>query len=83
MPDTILVVTAPVAEHARRDRHVGAGDDGHIQADERQSMAEAVDVISSVSGGSVAAGYSPCTAREGLPVTRKDFRASGRARAIC
>src|SRR5581483_5004350 len=74
MPDTLIVVTASGGGTRATAMAMSVLETlGHVKLPNGKSMADEVDIISSVSGGSVAAGYFAMHGAAGLPVLEKDF----------
>jgi NTE family protein len=74
MPETLIVVTASGGGTRATALAMTVLETlGHIKLPNGKSMADEVDVVSSVSGGSVAAGYFALHGAAGLPVLEKDF----------
>lgn len=74
MPDTLIVVTASGGGTRATAMAMSVLETlGHVKLPNGRSMADEVDIISSVSGGSVAAGYFALYGAAGLPRLEKDF----------
>ena len=74
MPDTLIVVTASGGGTRATAMAMSVLETlGHVKLPNGKSMADEVDIISSVSGGSVAAGYFALRGADGLPDLEKDF----------
>jgi NTE family protein len=74
MPDTLIVVTASGGGTRATALAMSVLETlGHVKLPNGKSMADEVDVVSSVSGGSVAAGYFAMRGAAGLPDLEKNF----------
>jgi hypothetical protein len=74
MPDTLIVVTASGGGTRATAMAMSVLETlGHVKLPNGKSMADEVDIVSSVSGGSVAAGYFALRGAAGLPELEKDF----------
>jgi NTE family protein len=74
MKDTLIVVTASGGGTRATAMAMSVLETlGHVKLPNGKSMADEVDIISSVSGGSVAAGYFALHGAAGLPDLEKNF----------